>query len=321
MAITADFLVAMDTTYLLTDNERTVTTGHVAGLAVRNRQMLSVAHYYGASLHTCAPADPESKGGSESTVKLAKADVLPRPENLVGDYADFSGLETACAEATDRFNTRLHRETDARPTDRLAIEAAQLHPVPTEPYTSVFGVTRSVSWSSIVCFGGARYSVPHQLAGTIVFVQRVGDDIVVVSPGTDGPREVARHRAAGRGQLVVLDEHYPERRSTPERAPRATNPREADFLALGVGARRYLAELCANGVRGIPDRMDEALALAAFGDVGRVDEALGICALAGRFSAGDLASVLAAGPQATLHRPGESHSLQPGTRGWEGFGR
>jgi transposase len=95
-------------TYWLTDNERTVSTAHVAGLAVRNRTMLSVAHYYGVSLHTCVPADPESKGGAESSVKLAKADVLPRPDNLVGEYRDFDAFEAARAEATDRFNTRVH---------------------------------------------------------------------------------------------------------------------------------------------------------------------------------------------------------------------
>ena len=104
-------------TYLLTDNERTVTSAHVAGLAVRNRTMLAVANYYGVSVHTCVPADPESKGGSESSVKLAKADVLPRADNLVEHYVDFGALERACDEATERFNTGVHRETNAlRPT-------------------------------------------------------------------------------------------------------------------------------------------------------------------------------------------------------------
>ena len=106
-------------TYLLTDNEKTVTTRHVAGLAVRNRETLGVAHYYGVGIHTCVVADPESKGGTESSVKLAKADVLPRPDNLVADYPDFASFERACAEATARFNTRVHRETGERPVDRL----------------------------------------------------------------------------------------------------------------------------------------------------------------------------------------------------------
>ena len=59
-------------TYLLTDNEKTVTTRHVAGLAVRNRETLGVAHYYGVGIHTCVVADPESKGGSESSVQAGQ---------------------------------------------------------------------------------------------------------------------------------------------------------------------------------------------------------------------------------------------------------
>jgi transposase len=49
-------------TYVLTDNERTVTDGHVAGLAVRNPQALALSRYYGITLVTCVPYDPESKG-------------------------------------------------------------------------------------------------------------------------------------------------------------------------------------------------------------------------------------------------------------------
>jgi hypothetical protein len=49
--------------YVLTGNEKTVTTGHVAGIAVRNPQMVAFARHYGVTVHTCEPADPASKGG------------------------------------------------------------------------------------------------------------------------------------------------------------------------------------------------------------------------------------------------------------------
>ena len=48
-------------------------------------------------VHTCEPADPASKGGSESTVKLAKADLVPKDTNLREEYASFAELEEACA--------------------------------------------------------------------------------------------------------------------------------------------------------------------------------------------------------------------------------
>jgi Integrase core domain len=45
-------------TYLLTDNEKTVTVEHVAGLPVRNRATVAFAAHYGLTVATCLPADP-----------------------------------------------------------------------------------------------------------------------------------------------------------------------------------------------------------------------------------------------------------------------
>ena len=74
-------------TYWLTDNERTVTIDHVAGVAVRHPLIVEVGHHYGVTIATCVPADPESKGGSEATVRVAKADLVPTEANLLDDYA------------------------------------------------------------------------------------------------------------------------------------------------------------------------------------------------------------------------------------------
>jgi transposase len=306
-------------TYLLTDNEKTVTTRHVAGLAVRNRELLGVAHYYGVGVHTCVVADPESKGGTEATVRIAKADVLPRPDNLVAAYGDFAALERACAEATIRFNTRVHRETGARPVDRLVIEATQLHPIPAEPYSVALGETRTVSWSSLISFQGSRYSVPYQLCEEVVFVRREGTEVVITASDQNGAREVARHQVAGKGQLTLSDEHYPERPAHPERAPKPTTPAEAEFLAIGEGAKRYLAEMAATGERHLDERMRDAVSMSSSVDRGQLDEALGLAALAGRFAPGDLASILASRREPP-RRIGESHSLQPGTASWARLG-
>jgi hypothetical protein len=42
------------------------------------------------------PADPQTKGGSEATVRIAKADLVPTDHNLRADYASFTELEDAC---------------------------------------------------------------------------------------------------------------------------------------------------------------------------------------------------------------------------------
>jgi len=43
-------------TYLLTDNEKTVTDTHIARVAVRNPQIVAAGHYYGVTITTCVRA-------------------------------------------------------------------------------------------------------------------------------------------------------------------------------------------------------------------------------------------------------------------------
>jgi hypothetical protein len=84
-------------TYLLTDNEKTVTVEHVAGIPVRNPGAVAFARHYGLTIATCLPADPATKGGSEATVRIAKGDLVPTAANLLADYGSFAELEAACA--------------------------------------------------------------------------------------------------------------------------------------------------------------------------------------------------------------------------------
>ncbi len=80
-------------TYALTDNEKTVSVDHVCGIAVRNPTIVAVGRHYGLTIATCVPADPESKGGSEATVRIAKADLVPTDHNLRDAYGSFAELE------------------------------------------------------------------------------------------------------------------------------------------------------------------------------------------------------------------------------------
>ncbi len=183
-------------TYLLTDNEKTVTTEHIAGIAVRNPAMVAFARHYSVTIHTCEPADPASKGGSESTVKIAKADLVPKDTNLLDEYDSFPQLEAACEAFCTDVNARVHRVTRRAPDDMLAEEQARLHPVPSAPHTVAFGVTRTVaSRTPMVAFDGGAYSVPAHLLGQTVWVP---------GPRPRRPR-AGHHRArrvyrAGRGR-------------------------------------------------------------------------------------------------------------------------
>jgi transposase len=154
-------------TYALTDNEKTVTVDHVCGIAVRNPTIVDVSRHYGLTIATCEPADPQSKGGSEATVKLAKADLVPTDHNLRDEYQDFAELEAACEQFMAEVNTRPHRITRRPPIELLAAEHEQLHRLPRLPHTICFGQTRKVNWQSTISVGGAIYSVPHALARSV----------------------------------------------------------------------------------------------------------------------------------------------------------
>ena len=177
-------------TYALTDNERTVSVDHVAGVAVRHPEIVAVGRHYGMTIRTCVPADPQSKGGSEATVRIAKADLVPTSVNLAEEFRVFGQLEGACRDWCDEVNARPHRETRRPPVEMLAEEQARLHPLPTTPFTVAFGTTRRVNWDSTVSVEGVRYSVPHPLVDTRVWVRFHGDDLVItaVAPGTGRPR-------------------------------------------------------------------------------------------------------------------------------------
>jgi hypothetical protein len=311
-------------TYLLTDNEKTVTVEHVAGLPVRNAAAVAFGRHYGLTVATCVPYDPASKGGSESTVKIAKADLVPTEANLLPDYASFAGLEAACEGFCEQVNTRPHRITRRAPAEMLAEERSRLHPVPAAPFTAALGVTRKVDGLSLVAFEGGQYSVPHQLAGQAVWVRHHGGQVVITHAGPAGPAEVARHQVTTPGSPRVDDSHYPP--APPgalNRTPRARTQAEAQFLGIGDGAGLWLAEAAAAGATRVRAKMTQAAQLAALHGAAGVDRALGQAAAAGRFAEGDLAAILthqAAAAAGEPSRATEHSSLAQGTGGWARHG-
>jgi transposase len=314
-------------TYLLTDNERTVTVDRIAGVPVRHPEVVAAGRHYGATVLACTPFDPETKGGSESTVRIAKADLVPTDTNLRPAHASFAELAAACAAFCAEVNGRVHRETGRRPDELLAQERAQLHVLPVEPYTAALGEGRTVGDDQTVRLGSVRYSVPREHVGSDVWVRVVGDEVVIVARTAAGLREVARHERSTPGNPRIEDAHYPDHPSgrAVRPRPRPVRPAERAFLALGPGAEAWLIEAASAGAVRIRAKMDRAVELTAILGAARVDEALAVAAAAGRFADGDLASIcdhLAAhdaDPDATI--PDETFSVQPGTGAWAGLGR
>lgn len=317
-------------TYVLTDNEKSVTIEHVARIPVRNQQVVAFARHYSVTVHTCQPRDPASKGGVENTVKLAKADIVPTYTNLAEQYANFAELEVACTVFMSLVNGRVHSTTKRVPAQMLTEEVLRLHPVPATSHSITFGETRTVAVNTpMVSFQGGSYSVPHALMGETVWVRVHGagrdERVVIVHVGPRGAVEVARHRRAEPGSPQIDDAHFPPAPAGAlHREPQAGNPAEQAFLSLGAGAALWLKEAAAQGTSRIRVKMDHAVSVSKLTSTGRVDWALGHAAVHQRFGEGDLASILAAHPDPAAAPPpqhaGETKSLTQGTAGWAALG-
>lgn len=178
-----------------------MTVEHVAGIPVRNKHMLAFARHCGVTVHTCEAADPASKGGSENTVKITKADLVPTEANQTEQYASFAEFEAACELFCAQVNDRPHRVTRRRPGEMLAEERQRLHRLPDAPHTVAFGVTRTVPVdTAMISFDHGQHSVPDTLLGQQVWVRRHGvgeaERVIIVHVGSGGPVEVARHPRA-----------------------------------------------------------------------------------------------------------------------------
>jgi transposase len=314
-------------TYLLTDNAKTVTIDRVAGVPVRHPEIVAAGRHYGCAVETCQPFDPESKGGAEHTVKIAKADLVPTTANLAPAYSSFVQLADACAEWCERVNARVHRETAAAPNTRLAAERRHLHVLPAAPHAIALGSERLVDTDQTIRFGSVRYSTPDGHQGRKVWVRVVGEELAIVGATATGLVEIARHELSTPGTPRIADEHYPHHPGGNLPRPpkvRARTPEEVAFLALGEGAGRWLIEAAATGVTRIRAKMARAVDLAAVLGVDRIDEALGLAAIAGRFAEDDLASICdhlaRQGPMEAVVAVDEAHSAQPGTSGWGRLG-
>jgi hypothetical protein len=275
---------------------------------------------------TCLPADAPSKGGSEATVRVAKADLVPTDANLLAAYGDWAALEAACEAFCHEVNTRQHRVTRRAPVEMLAEERHRLHRLPEHPWTAAFGETRTVGCPQpMVQLEWCLYSVPSRLAGDTVWVRRRGEEVIITHVGVDGPCEVARHQVTTPGSPRVDSTHFPPAPEGPlNRTPVAANTAEAEFLAIGDGAALWLKEAGAVGASRVRAKMADAVAVAKLSGVEAVNWALGHAAVYGRFAEADLASILAHRASASpgdACQASEDHSLQSGTDAWKEFGR
>ena len=267
---------------VLFDNPKTVATGHLAGVAVLNPDLVRLAAHYRFSPRTTERQDPESKGKVEALVRFTKSDLIP--------YEGFESLDHAnqaaagwCAEV----NGEVHYETRARPSERLEIERPLFRSLPSARPEVACGEERKVDRLATVRFCSARYSVPHRLVGQTVQVSASDRDVVIMHRGVP----VAQHQLLAPGDASISDSHYPTAAPTGVRALRPRTPSEHAFLALGAEAEDYLRSAAAAGTARLHERLEEALGLARTRGEQDARAALARANTFGRFAHGDLASI------------------------------
>ena len=95
------------------------------------------------------PADPESKGGSEATVKIAKADLVPTAVNLRDQFDSFAELRaaTGCVHGQGQRPAAPGHTPQARSTCWPRSRRGCIR-VPADPYVAALGETRVVTRES-----------------------------------------------------------------------------------------------------------------------------------------------------------------------------
>jgi hypothetical protein len=288
--------------------------------------MVAAGRHYGLPIATCLPADPETKGGSEAAVRIAKADLVPTAANLLADYHSFADLGRACGDFCQQVNARARRVTRRAPAEALAEEQTRLHPPPIQPFTLAFGQTRTVGQTTpMIDFDSGQYSVPHTLRGEVVWVRERDEEVVVVHVGPTGPVEVARRQRTTPGSPRLDDAHFPPQPAGPlHRTPRAHSAAEAWVPGdrrrrRGVAGRGRCGRRRPRAGQDGPGGGAGQAARRASGELGA-----GHAAVYGRFGEAALAAILAHRASAapgSQHRASETASLRAGTAAWRGFGQ
>lgn len=295
---------------VLADRMGCLKGGVVANVVVPTPAYVRFASHYSFRPDFCEGADPESKGIVENLVGYAKSD-------LIVPQAPFADLVTANVAARRwcvEVNAALHSEIMAIPVERLGAERPLFAPLPSLRPTIGRVASRKVDKLSCIRFGSARYSVPNRLIGRAVEVQAVDGAVRIVHLG----EIVATHGLVAPGEASIVDEHYGGPRRAPQRRPRPKTGPERAVCDLGAVGEAFIKGAAAAGVTKLGTELADIAALETSHGRDALIAALGRAVEFGRWRAGDVRSILAAGPGvARPARPGEALIVelpQVGTR-------
>ncbi|WP_182349582.1 Mu transposase domain-containing protein [Tomitella gaofuii] len=161
------------------------------------------AKYYGVTVAICPPR----RGNRKGVVEKANHTAAQRWWRNIADEMTIEqaqhNLDEFCAV---RMDARPRDGADGPSTVAAVAEAERLRPVPQAPYPATLTAARTASRQALVSFRGNRYSVPPELAGTVVEVSMRLDSGTIDIASAAGI-VIARHRLAAAGTGAVVRDH------------------------------------------------------------------------------------------------------------------
>lgn len=187
---------------LLIDNAGSLVTNANPTHFRWNEHFLELCGHYGLKPVACQPARPQTKGKVERPFFYLEEQVIKG-----NSWTDLAAFEAALLRLSAELDERVHGTTKERPIARFAAEAPVLLPLPGHRFVGTYQAVRTVSWDCLVSFGGTRYSVPWQHAGSRVWVRsRQGREVHITSQAGE---EIARHLVPPtKGSTVIDQTHY-----------------------------------------------------------------------------------------------------------------
>jgi len=273
---------------VLTDRMSCLKAGVVANVVVPHPDYVRFAAHYGFRPDFCEAADPESKGVVEALCGYVQRDLLV-PALLEGGFEDIGAANAAARAWCAEVNGRVHSEIAAVPDERLAIERAFLHPLPSLRPLLRSGEPRKVDRTGMIRFGSGRYAVPSELAGTVVDVRADEGEVVITQHGS----ELIRHALVAPGDVALGP--YADRMRRPARGVRPKTAVEVTFLGWGAAAEAYLRAAAAAGTLRLEAELTQIVDLEAAWGREALTGALERAVRFRRFKASDIRAILAAG--------------------------
>lgn len=191
----------------LVDNQKSMVIEHRIGDRVRfNERFLDLGFHYGFTPRACKPRRARTKGKDERMVGYIKHHFFVRYQEFES-FAHLNQLaEKWLEEEADR---RFHGTVKEVVIERFTRELPYLSPLPPVRFDTSYRETRFAHWDGYIDVRGNRYSVPHDVAGSMVVVHIGLDGILKVCDADD--RLVAEHllRSARDGWVTVDAHHAP----------------------------------------------------------------------------------------------------------------